>query len=331
MPDLSVVVVTWNVRELALTCLRSVFEHKGMLKVEVIVVDNASVDGTAEAVREEMPMVSVLAQRDNLGFPRANNVGVARARGRHVLLLNPDTVVEAGTLEACVSTLDSDSGLGAVGSRLVYPDGRVQYECGRRAYRLRHLIWEAFYLHVNFPNHPIFAHQLMGDWDHRDARDVEALSGAFFMVRTEALREVGGLPTELFMYHEDLALSLRLGAAGWRLRCLGNVSTIHHSGASVARSASPLELLEGEVRVRLIRERSGRIWGGLARVLFGLRQVARSAIAVGLHAPGLGDVRARYPVAADVRKHARLLLWTVAPAHALRRVPGPGRSGGTDT
>lgn len=322
-PDLSVVVVTWNVRELALACLASVEASAGDLDVEVVVVDNASSDGTAEAVRAAHPRATVVEAGSNLGFPRANNLGVARCRGRHVLFLNPDTEVGPGALEACVAALDEDEALGAVGCRLEYPDGRVQFECGRRAYRLRHLVWEAFYLHALLPHHPVFAHQLMGDWTHDDARDVEALSGAFLMTRRTALDAVGGLPEDVFMYHEDLALCLRLRAAGWRIRCLGHVVTVHHGGASAGRSPSRLELLEGEVRVRLIRERSGVLWGWLARLLFGVRQLVRTLLAVAVRLPGLGGVRHRYPVVADVGKHLRLLGWTVAPGWVLRGVPRP--------
>lgn len=324
-PDLTVIVVSWNVRELLLDCLRSVRDTRGALDVEVVVVDNASSDGSVAALARQAPEARVLALDRNVGFPAANNVGLEHAGGRHVLLLNPDTVVGAGTLEACVAALDADPALGAVGCRLEYPDGRVQKECGRRAYRLRHLVWEAFYLNALLPEHPVFAHQLMGDWPHTDDRDVEALSGAFLMVRRDALDQVGGLPEDVFMYHEDLALCQRLQALGWRLRCLGSVSTVHHGGASASRSASPLELLEGEVRTRLIRERSGPVAGGAARLLFGFRQVVRTALAVLVHLPGLAGVRRRYPVVADVGKHGRLLAWTVAPSWALRDVPRPVR------
>ncbi len=324
MPDLSVVVVTWNVRDLTLECLQSVMAAPGLGDVQVVVVDNASSDGTVEAVQTLFPDAQVIASDRNLGFPVANNLGIAQATGRHVLLLNPDTVVGPDALAACVAALDADPALGAVGCRLTFADGRTQYECGRRAYRLIHLAWEALYLQVLFPRSPVFAHQLMGDWDHKDDRDVEALSGAFMMLRREALNGVGGVPTELFMYHEDLALCLRLRKAGWRLRCVGQVSTIHHGGASSSRSPSAFELLEGEVRVRLIRERSGVFWGLLARLLFGVRQIVRLGVALVVQLPGGGRIRRRYPTVASVGKQARLLAWTVAPRFVLADLPGGG-------
>ena len=182
-PDLTVIVVTWNVREPVLACLEALTRRAQNTTLEVIVVDNASSDGTVEAVAETFPTVRIIENTENVGFPRANNQALWLARGRHVLFLNPDTIVGEGTLAACLRELDHDPEIAMVGCRLVYPDGRLQKECARRHYRLRHLLWEAFYLQIRFPDHPIFADQMMGSWDHEGRRDVEALTGAFMMVR----------------------------------------------------------------------------------------------------------------------------------------------------
>lgn len=322
IPDLTVVIVTWNVGDLILSCLKSVAERCGSLAVEVIVVDNASTDGTVSSVRAAFPGATVIANRANAGFPRANNQGLARARGRHVLFLNPDTEVGEGTLETCVQELDSDPGVGMVGCRLMLPDGRVQYEGARRDYRLRHLVWEAFYLHELFREHPVFAHQLMGDWDHRGRREVEALLGAFMMVPREIVTTLGGMPDEVFMSHEDLALCLRVRAAGHRIRYLGDVETLHHVGVSRSRGTRALVLSEGEVRVRLIRERGGAVRARIARPLFAFRSAVRLGEAVvGRMVPGLGRLRAERPKAFDPRVHAFHLLWSLAPRAAARFLP----------
>jgi GT2 family glycosyltransferase len=321
-PDLSVVIVTWNVRDLVVDCLRALAERSGALDVEAIVVDNGSSDGTVRAVRSAYPSVTVIANGGNVGFPTANNQGLTHAAGRYVLFLNPDTVVGEGTLEACVAELDRDPAVGMVGCRLMYPDGRVQYEGGRRDYRLRHLLYESLYLHELFPRSDLFADQLLGAWDHRDVRDVEAISGAFMMVRASVARALGGLPDEMFMYHEDLAFALRVRRVGGRIRYLGNVETVHHSGASRKRSTSPLSLLEGEVRVRLIRERGGRLRAALARPTFAVRSVGRLAIAaVARFVPGLGRLKEERPKAFDVRVHALHLVWAVAPGFAAHMLP----------
>ena len=320
--DLSVILVTWNVRELVLTCIQRVLERKGELELELILVDNGSSDGTLQAVAEGFPLVRIVQNHENLGFPRANNLALLEARGRHVLFLNPDTEVGEGTLEACVAELDADQRVGAVGCRLLLADGSVQVEGARRHYRLLDLVWEAFYLHMFFPRSPVFAHQVMGDWDHEGDRAVEALVGAFMMVRREVVWDVGGMPDEVFMYHEDLALCLRLEKRGWAIRYLGGVTTLHHHEASSARSSSPLDLLEGEVRVRLIRERSGLLAGLLAHVLFGVRAAVR--LLASLVTSPFARLRGRFPQVTDVRKQAMLLLWAVWPAFVRRRMRASG-------
>lgn len=321
-PDLSVIVVTWNVRDLALTCVERLRERAGSLALQILVVDNASADGTAEAIRRRLPEVTLLEAGANLGFPRANNLALMHATGRHVLFLNPDTEVGEGTLERCVAELDAHPGLGAVGCRLEYPDGRVQPDGARRHYRLRHLLWESLYLHMLFPRSRFFAHQVMGDWDHRGVRDVEALSGAFLMARREAAVGVGGLPDEVFMYHEDMAFCLRVERQGWRIRYLGDVVTLHRSGSAASASGSPLGLLLGEVQVRLIRERSGLVAGVLARVLVGVRALAR--LILGMPCALVPALRRRFPRMADLRNHGGLLLWAVRPGWARRRMAAAG-------
>ena len=321
-PDVSVIIVTWNVRDLTLECLKSLDQRSGSLDVEAIVVDNASTDGTVTAVRSAFPGVTLIANGGNIGFPAANNDGLAQAHGRHVLFLNPDTKVGEGTLERCVRELDHDSTVGMVGCQMTLPDGSVQYEGARRAYRLRHVVWEAFYLHELFPRSALFAHQLIGDWDHQGSRDVEAILGAFMMVRRELARAIGGLPDDVFMFHEDLGFCLRVRAAGYRIRYLGEVKTLHHVGASRGSAVSRLNLLEGEVRVRLIQERGGPVRAVFARPAFAFRSLTRLAGAlVGGALPGMAALRARHPKAFDVRVHALHLLWALAPATAARFLP----------
>lgn len=324
-PDLSVIVVTWNGGALAETAVRRVLERSGALEVEVLVVDNASADGTAHRLRGAFAgdaRVQVLDAGANLGFPRANNVALERARGRHVLFLNPDTEVGEGTLEACVAELDAHPRVGVVGCRLEYPDGRVQMEGARRDYRLRQLAWEAFYLHVVFPSSPLFAEHFLPGLDRRGVADVEAVSGAFLMTPRAVALELGGLPDALFMYHEDLAYCLRCRKAGRTVRYRGDVATLHHGAASSSRSPAPLELLEGEVRVRLIAERGGWWAGAAARAAFGLRQAVRLVLA--MPTATVPALRRRWPQVADVGKHLRLLAWTVWPGAAWRRLERAG-------
>ena len=320
-PTVSVIIVTWNSRDDVLRCLASVY--RAQIPLEVFIVDNGSDDGTPDAVRTAFPQAQVIEGHGNIGFPAANNLALRRARGRYVLFLNPDTEVHEGTLAACVAELERDPGIGMVGCRLVYPDGTTQYESARRAYRLGDIVFEAFWLHMFFPRHPLFARQLMGDWDHRGERDVEAVSGAFMLVRRDAALAVGGLPEDLFMYHEDLSFCLRIRAAGWRIRYLGDVTATHYSGRSSSLSPARLYLLEGEMRQRLVREAQGPVAAAAVRPIYFLRSLLRLGIALpGSVLPGLGGLRRRYPKVFHARMHAHHLLWSVWPRAVRPLMPG---------
>jgi GT2 family glycosyltransferase len=319
-PVMSILIVTWNVRDHVMACLAALEADREAPSFEVILVDNASHDGTVDAVIAAFPQVRVLANRDNVGFPRANNQALAQARGRYVLYLNPDTEVDPGTLGTCVRELESNADVGLVGCRLESPDGRVQYEGARTTYRFRHLVYELLYLHMLFPHSRVFADHRMGHWDHRGVRDVEAVNGAFMMVRSELARRLGGLPEDLFMYHEDLSFCLRILRSGYRLRYRGDVRTVHHWAQSSRKSDARLGLLEVECKYRFIREASGDGWGAAARCVLGIRALMRIGIGlVGWFLPRRW--KEPYPRVFDVQLYWLQLRWSVRPASVALHLP----------
>ncbi|MEX1183125.1 MAG: glycosyltransferase family 2 protein [Gemmatimonadota bacterium] len=325
-PGLSVLIVTWNVRELTLACITSVVRETAGTPTEIIVVDNASTDGTPDAVSAQFPQVVVRRNMDNPGFPAACNQALALARGEYVLFLNPDTEVGPGAIAACMEELQHDVAAAMCGCKLVLEDGSVQLECARTPYLLRHLLMETFYLHVLLPRSRMFGDHRMSYWDHDDTRDVEAISGAFMLVRSTAARAVGGLPEDVFMYHEDLAFCLRLRRAGWRIRYRSDVTTLHRWRASSAQAGELPALLEGVSKLALIREAQGPAAAMAGRVLFGVRSVLRLAAAgVSLPLP-LGAARRRYPRAFDIRAHALQLAWATMPSLVEHRLPPLARS-----
>jgi N-acetylglucosaminyl-diphospho-decaprenol L-rhamnosyltransferase len=326
-PDVSVIVVGWNVRDLTVRCIDTLLRRSEGVSLQVILVDNASSDGTAAAVRSRFPEVEVLEPGENLGFPRANNLALDRVRGRYILYLNPDTEVGEGTVAATVAALDAEPGLGAVGCRLLYPDGTVQREGARNAYRLRDLAYELLYLHMLFPRSRVFGHHLMGDWDHGSDRDVEAICGAFILTRADLAREIGGLPDDVFMYFEDLAFCLRVRQRGYRIRYLARVHTIHYTNqSSLQRRDARWDLLEPEYKVRLIRERSGPVAGVAARALFAIRSLIRIGLTAASYLlPGGRRLRERHPQAFHMERHWLQLRWAVAPGSVAAQVPrAPG-------
>jgi len=294
---------------------------------EVVLVDNASTDGTVEMVRRDWPQVRVAVNAANVGFAHANNQALARAHGEYVLFLNPDTEVGPDALRRCMEELRGDPTIGLVGCRLLYPDGQIQYECARSAYRLGDLLIESVYLHRFFPRHPVFGRQILGHWDHTDSRDVEGLSGAFMMMPRALAEELGGMATEVFLYHEDMDLALRVRQRGYRVRYLADVETVHHtSRATVGKWAEPgWALLELETNVRLIRQLQGRAAAGAARAAYLARSLGRMAVAAaGKVVPGLGRVRERYPTVFSVRRHALQAAWSLSPRLVAHRLPsGP--------
>lgn len=318
-PRLSVLIVSWNVADLIENCINSVVDSVGDFSREIIVIDNASTDGTCELVAQRFPDVRWLRNESNVGFPHANNQALALARGEYVLYLNPDTVVEPNTLAECIRELDRDRTIGVVGCRLDLPTGEIQPECARRAYRLRHMLAESLYLHMFFPRSRLFGDLNLGWWDHRGSRDVEAIVGAFMMARREVAEQVGGLPEDLFMYHEDVSFCIRVRQAGWRIRYRGDIGTLHLSGQSSARSDLRLELLHAECRLLLLKETQGRGAALLGRALWAATCLARSAIAC--TAPLFPAAARRYPRVFNLRTHLMQFAWCAAPWRVSHLLP----------
>ncbi|MBC7805661.1 MAG: glycosyltransferase family 2 protein [Akkermansiaceae bacterium] len=234
-PDVSVVIVSYRVRDVLRDCLNSLFAGGGLDGVtsEIILVDNASGDGTAEMVCADFSPVRSIALGENRGFSGANNVGLAGATGRTLLLLNPDTLVPRGAIAGCVRYLDAQpADVGAMGCRVAGPNGVTQWECARRAVTPGDEIARAFLLDRVFPRSDRFNRERMPGWDRADERDVESLLGAFMLVRREAFATVGGLDERFFLMYEDTDYCTRLRQAGYHIRYYPEVTITHLGGQS---------------------------------------------------------------------------------------------------
>jgi len=223
--DLSISIVSYNTREILLACVRSVYETAGGLACEVIVVDNGSRDGSAEAVRARFPAAVVIANQDNRGYARASNQALAVCRGRHVLLLNSDTLVKADALERMVRYLDAHPDAGAVGCAQLDAQGRPMRSCFR---------FPTLGEHVRHA--PVLGRFLAGREEAPAGagaeRDVEWANGACLMVRRSVLEKLGGLDERFFMYFEDVDLCLRIHQSGLRLVYLPGAEIVHLVGQS---------------------------------------------------------------------------------------------------
>jgi Predicted glycosyltransferases len=236
VPDLSIIIVSYRVREVLRGCLRSLYQEgglRGLTTPEVIVVDNASGDGTPEMVRADFPQVRLLALPENRGFSAGNNAGLDLATGRNVLLLNPDTLVPDGALAACVAFLDAQpEDVGAMTCRVESTDGSLQWECSRRLITPWSECCRALLLDRVFKRSDLFNREPVVGWDRADTRKVECLLGAFMLIRRRALEAVGGLDEQFFLMYEDVDWCKRLRDAGFRAVFWPGARITHLGGQS---------------------------------------------------------------------------------------------------
>ena len=223
---LSVVIVSYNVRELLTACIDSVVKAAEGIDTEVFVVDNKSVDDTIEVINRDYPWVHLINNKENLGFSKANNIAIRQAEGEYVLLLNPDTVVAEGTLRGAIEFMDQHPEAGGAGVRMHNADGTLAPE-SRRA----------------VPTPMVAARKMLGftkryymsylSWD--EPGQIEVISGAFMLLRRKAIDQVGMLDEDFFMYGEDIDLSYRLLMGGWQNWYLP-LDIIHYKGQSTQKS-----------------------------------------------------------------------------------------------
>jgi len=250
--DLTIVIVNWNTEALLRDCLRSVLEGLGRLQAEVIVVDNASDDGSVAMLRTEFPAVSVIETGRNLGFAGGNNVALRIARGRHVMLLNTDTLVHGDVLPAAVAYMDAHPEVGVMGPSVLNTDGTVQPSSS------------------NFPSLKNLAMQTLGltrirrldryrmtGWDRTTEARVEVISGAAMFVRRAAMEEVGLLDEAFFFYGEETDWCHRFAGAGWELRFVPMPSITHFGGGAVGKLNHRRDVLMTEGTTRLHRKHGG--------------------------------------------------------------------------
>lgn len=242
MIDLSIVIVNWNVRQLLKRCLRSIFDSIGTadagqgppatgIRFEVIVVDNASSDGSVTMVREDFPQVRLIANESNLGFTRGNNQAIACSRGRYVLLLNPDTVVVRGALTTMVRYMDAHPRVGGLGPQLLNPDGSVQ-SSRRRFPTMATAFLESTIFQRWVPCNSILRRFYVLDRSDEETQEVDWVVGACLLMRREAIDQVGPLDEDYFMYSEELDWCYRLKERGWKVVYLPTAQVIHHEGKS---------------------------------------------------------------------------------------------------
>lgn len=234
---LSIVIVNYNVEHFLEQCLFSVRKATAGIDSEVYVVDNNSVDGSLKMLAEKFPEVKVIANKDNVGFSRANNQAIRVSTGEYVLLLNPDTVVEDDTFAKTIAFMDSHPDAGGLGVKMVDGKGRFLPESKRGLPTPMTAFYKMFGLTKLFPHSKRFARYYMGHLDNDEVNQVEILAGAFMLLRRETLDKCGLLDETFFMYGEDIDLSYRITLSGYKNYYYPKTRIIHYKGESTKKTS----------------------------------------------------------------------------------------------
>jgi hypothetical protein len=235
--DLSIIIVNYNVKEFLQNLIHSIEKASTNLTKEIIIIDNASDDGSVEFIKEKFPQIKLIANQINLGFGKANNIGLKHATGKYILLINPDTLVAEDTFEKMIKFFESNKNVGLAGCKILNPDGSLQLAC-RRSFPGP---WTSFTkvtgLSTLFPKSKIFARYNLTYLDENKSYEVDAISGSFMMMRKEVYEKVGGFDEQFFMYGEDLDLCYRIQKAGYKVFYVHSTQIIHYKGESTKRSS----------------------------------------------------------------------------------------------
>ena len=234
---LSIVIVNYNVKHFLEQCLMSVKRALDKVEGEVFVVDNNSVDGSVEMVHENFSFVHLIVNKENVGFARANNQAIRKARGEYILLLNPDTVVEDDTFEKVIAFMDSHPDAGGLGVKMVDGTGKFLPESKRGLPTPATAFYKIFGLSALFPRSRLFSKYNLGYLDEDKIHRVDVLAGAFMLLRRKTLDKTGLLDETFFMYGEDIDLSYRITQAGYANYYFPQTRIIHYKGESTKKSS----------------------------------------------------------------------------------------------
>lgn len=235
--DISVIIVNYNVKHFLEQCLHSVQKALEMLLGEIIVVDNNSVDGSCQMLRDKFPEIQLIGNKKNLGFSKANNQGIKMAKGKYVLILNPDTIVQEDTFRRCFDFMELHPDAGSLGVKMIDGKGNFLPESKRSLPTPAVSFFKIFGLSALFPKSKIFGKYHLGYLDKNKIHKIEILPGAFMFIRKSVLDRVGWLDESFFMYGEDIDLSYRIKLAGFENYYFPETTIIHYKGESTKKGS----------------------------------------------------------------------------------------------
>lgn len=235
--DISIVIVNYNVKDFLYQCLNSIYKHSTSHNIQVIVVDNNSHDNSIEFLTNLFPQVEFIALNENLGFAKANNIGISKALGKYLLILNPDTIIFEDTFQVMYDFMEKNPKVGAAGCKVLNSDSTFQLACRRGFPSPWASFCKLFGLQTLFPKSKLFAQYNQTFRSVDESYPIDALIGAFMFCRKDVIDQVGGFDTEYFMYGEDLDLCFKINQANYQVYYVHNTSIIHFKGESTKRSS----------------------------------------------------------------------------------------------
>ena len=271
---ISIIIVSWNTARFLENCLASIQANPPTSPFESWVVDNASTDDSPRMVREKFPRVHLIENRENVGFARANNQAIQRCTGKYILLLNPDTLVTSGALQALVAFLDQHPEAGAAGARILNPDGSLQISSHPRPTLPREL-WRLFHLDSLSP----YAEYPLNKWKTNQGQEVDLLMGACLLLRKEVLDGVGFLDEDYFMYSEEIDLCYRIQRAGWRLFWVPEAEVVHFGGQSTQQAPTEMFLNLYHGKIKYFRKHNGWLAAQIYKLILMIAAVSRLVLA----------------------------------------------------
>jgi GT2 family glycosyltransferase len=281
--QLSVIIVNYNVKYFLEQCLCSVQKAVQGLQAEILVVDNASTDGSKEYLAEKFPAVQFIWSNENLGFAKANNLALKKAKGEFILFLNPDTIVAEDSFTNCISFFEAHADAGALGVRMIDGSGNFLPESKRGFPSSSASFYKLSGLSVLFPQSKTFARYHLGYLSEHETYEVDVLSGAFMMVRKEVLEQTGGFDESFFMYAEDIDLSYRITKAKnkngfYKNYFFSGTTIIHFKGESTQKGSAAYTKLFYKAMLQFVTKHKEEFSNGLMNVLIKMAVLLSGAL-----------------------------------------------------
>jgi GT2 family glycosyltransferase len=274
MTSLSIIIVSYNTQEYTLECLRSIYEQTKGISYEIIVVDNASSDGSAEAIEQEFPLVKLIKSKDNQGFAAANNIGFSYATGRYLLLLNSDTVLVGNVLSDTLQAIEGDNTTGVLGCRAFLSNGKQQNTFFRK------LTLSVLFINIFIPaiiqrRSSFFGRHRYIGIDLDNTQEVDAVSGCFMLIRRKVVEQAGVMDTDFFFYGEEAEWCYRIRKCGWRIIYYPGARIIHYGGGSSASLSTEKAILSSKAQVLYLEKTQGKVIAWIGNLLMLTRDIPR--------------------------------------------------------